>query len=254
MEVHHHAHSESGTDSHRSKRKWTHYFWEFFMLFLAVFLGMLAEYRLEHIIEHQREKKYIRSLIRDLEMDISSLQNSYDRRLVQMNYFDSLHDLLIRHDKDRTNDMYFYARHINRHTNFQYHDRTIQQLKNSGNLRLIRNQRAADSLTVYDNEKMKSSMIQLDGEIENRRQITFNLSGKIFDSYTWRNMTDNTGRIIRPTSGTTLMTDDRATLNEFSFRLVTLRGTLFFTNASIESTIKSAKNLIALLKEEYRIK
>ena len=224
------------------------------MLFLAVFLGMLAEYRLEHIIEHQREKKYIRSLIRDLEMDITSLQNSYDNRRVQMGYFDSLHYLLIRQDKDRTNDIYFYARHINRHTNFQYHDRTIQQLKNSGNLRLIRNQRAADSLTVYDNERMKASLIQLEGEIENRRQITFSLSGKIFDSDTWKNMTDQTGKIIRPMTSTPLLTDDRAILNEFSFRLVTLRGTLFFTNTSIESTIRSAKNLIALLKEEYRIK
>ena len=250
MEVHHHSHTEHGTH----KRKWTHYFWEFFMLFLAVFLGMLAEYRLEHIIEHQREKKYIRSLIRDLEMDITSLQNSYDNRRVQMGYFDSLHYLLIRQDKDRTNDIYFYARHINRHTNFQYHDRTIQQLKNSGNLRLIRNQRAADSLTVYDNERMKASLIQLEGEIENRRQITFNLSGKIFDSDTWKNMTDQTGKIIRPMTSIPLLTDDRAILNEFSFRLVTLRGTLFFTNTSIESTIRSAKNLIALLKEEYRIK
>ena len=250
MEVHHHPHSEHSSHT----RKWTHYFWEFFMLFLAVFLGMLAEYRLEHIIEHQREKKYIRSLIRDLEMDITSLQNSYDSRLVQIGYLDSLHNLLIRHETDRTNDMYFYARHINRHTNFQYHDRTIQQLKNSGNLRLIRNQRAADSLTIYDNERMKNSLIQLDSEIENRRHITFNLSGKIFDSYTWKNVTDNTGKIIRPISSNALLTNDTAILNEFSFRLVTLRGTLFFTNASIESTITSAKNLIELLKEEYRIK
>ena len=250
MEVHHHSHADHGTN----KRKWSHYFWEFFMLFLAVFLGMLAEYRLEHIIEHQREKKYIRSLIRDLEMDITSLQNSYDSRLVQMGYLDSLHNLLVLHDKDRTSDMYFYARHINRHTNFQYHDRTIQQLKNSGNLRLIRNQRAADSLTIYDNERMKTSLIQLDGEIENRRQITFNLSGKIFDAHTCKNMTDNTGKIIRPTTSTTLLTDDKAILNEFSFRLVTLRGALFFTNVSIERTITSAKNLIELLKEEYRIK
>ncbi len=101
---------------------------------------------------------------------------------------------------------------------------------------------------------MKTSLIQLEGENENRRQITFNLSGKIFDSYTWKNMTDNTGRIIRPVTSTSLLTDDRVILNEFSFRLVTLKGTLFFTNASIESTINSAKNLITLLKEEYRIK
>ncbi|HEX5653738.1 MAG TPA: hypothetical protein VFX58_11730, partial [Chitinophagaceae bacterium] len=124
MEVHHH--------SHTSRKSWTHYFWEFFMLFLAVFCGMFAEYKLEHIIEHQREKKYIRSLITDIELDIASLKSSYENRKAQINYYDSLIGLLKYGFENRMNDFYFYARHITRYTGFQYHDRTIQQLKNSG--------------------------------------------------------------------------------------------------------------------------
>jgi hypothetical protein len=208
MEVHHHAHT--------SRKKWSHYFWEFFMLFLAVFFGMLAEYELEHIIEHQREKKYIRSLIADLEMDIASLQTSYDNRVIQMGYLDSLHELIKGDYQSRMGDIYFYTRHINRHTNFQYHDRTIQQLKNSGNLRLIRKQDAADSITVYDNERMKASLVQLEGEIESRRHISFNLIGKIFDSDAWKQMTDSAGTIIRSASNPVLVTNDKALLNEFA--------------------------------------
>jgi hypothetical protein len=223
------------------------------MLFLAVFFGMLGEYELEHIIEHQREKKYIRSLITDLEMDIASLQTSYDNRVIQMGYLDSLHDLINADYQSRISDIYFYARHINRHINFQYHDRTIQQLKNSGNLRLIRKQDAADSITVYDNERMKTSLVQLDGEIESRRHISFNLIGKIFDSYAWKQMTDSAGTIIRLTSNPVLMTNDKALLNEFAYRVITLRGTMFFTNRSIRTTISSARNLIELLKKEYGI-
>jgi len=223
------------------------------MLFLAVFFGILAEYRLEHIIEHQREKKYIHSLIRDLEMDISSLQTSYDNRAIQIGYLDSLHALLRGDTKGRMNDIYFYARHINRHVNFQYHDRTIQQLKNSGNLRLIRNQDAADSITVYDNERMKASFIQLDGEIESRRQISFNLLGKIFDSYIWKEMTDSSGNIRRPITNPSFLTNDTALLNEFAFRVLTLRGTMFFTNKSIQNTVSSATKLIDILKEKYSI-
>lgn len=245
MEVHQHTHTD--------RKKWTHYFWEFFMLFLAVFFGMLAEYRLEHIIEHQREKKYIRSMIKDLEMDIVSMQNSYESRVVQMAYMDSLHYLL-KQDNKRMKDVYFYARHINRHTNFQYHDRTIQQLKNSGNLRLIRNQDAADSITVYDNERMKTSLIQLEGEIESRRHVSFNLIGKIFDSYVWKEMADSAGTIIRPVTDPKFLTDNPALLNEFAYRAITLRGTMFFTNRSIQTTIGSAKKLIELLKKEYGIK
>jgi len=120
-------------------------------------------------------------------------------------------------------------------------------------MRLIRKQYAADSITVYDNERMKTSLVQLEGEIESRRHISFNLIGKIFDSYAWKQMTDSAGNIIRTVSKPVFMTNDKALLNEFAYRVVTLRGTMFFTNRSIRATISSARNLIELLKKEYGI-
>ncbi len=60
MEVHHHSHTP---DSHRERKKWTHYFWEFLMLFLAVFCGFLAENQREHMVEHKREKQYMQSML-----------------------------------------------------------------------------------------------------------------------------------------------------------------------------------------------
>jgi len=35
MDVHHHSHTPD-LDSHRGRKKWTHYFWEFLMSFPAV--------------------------------------------------------------------------------------------------------------------------------------------------------------------------------------------------------------------------
>jgi hypothetical protein len=52
MEVHHHSHT-SDPDSHRGRKKLTHYFFEFLMLFLAVFAGFLAENWREHIVERK---------------------------------------------------------------------------------------------------------------------------------------------------------------------------------------------------------
>ena len=223
------------------------------MLFLAVFCGMLAEYKLEHYIEHQREKKYISSLVRDIEMDIASLQSSYDARRIQVGYLDSLKYLLQNGYEQKLNDFYYYARHITRHTGFRYHDRTIQQLKNSGNMRLIRNPDAADSITVYDNERMKTSLINLEGEGEARRHIAFNYAGRIFDAFTWDSMTDSTGRIIRPVNSAALITKDKSLLNDFTFRVVTLKNVFLFTNRVILTTIQSAKRLIEILKEEYNL-
>jgi hypothetical protein len=147
MEVHAHTHT--------ARKKWTHYLWEFLMLFLAVFCGFFAENQREHMIEHKREKAYIISLIKDVELDTASLHLTYDVREKYITYFDSLVFLLRQNDKSKLNDIYFYARFLGRINEFKYHDRTIQQLKSSGSLRLIRNKKAADSITIYDNEAVK---------------------------------------------------------------------------------------------------
>ena len=256
MEVHHHAHTASDPDNHRGRKKWTHYLWEFLMLFLAVFCGFLAENQREHMVENQREKKYIISLIKDVELDIASLKSSSELRKVQLNYFDSLTILLTKGGNNQMNDVYFYARHTSRSTLFRYHDRTIQQLKNSGNLRLIKNANAADSITVYDNEAIKTVLVQQDAEEEFRQKISWELIGKIFNPVAWEKMT-NSGSIItitRPVDNPSFKTTDQGLINDFHFKIVQLKATLLFTNRYIQRAITSAQNLIKLLKKEYHLK
>ena len=246
MEVHAHTHT--------ARKKWTHYLWEFLMLFLAVFCGFLAENFREHQVEHQREKKYIVSLIKDVELDIASLENSYELRKVQLSYFDSLTTLLKLEYKTQMNNFYFYARHIPRSTLFRYHDRTIQQLKNSGNLRLIRNTDAADSITVYDNEAVKTVLVQQESEEELRENIAWEVIGKILDPVVWDEMNDINGKISRPDNNPSLITKDPVLINEFHFKVVQLKATLLFTNRYIKKAITSAQNLIKLLTKEYHLK
>ena len=247
MEVHHHTHPG------HHKKTWKDYFWEFLMLFLAVFCGFLAEYQLEHTIEHQRENKYIVSLIKDIELDIASLENSYNLRKVQLSYFDSLSTLLKQDYKNQMNDFYFYARHISRSTLFRYHDRTILQLKNSGNLRLIRNTDAADSITIYDNEAIKTVLVQQETEEDFRQNIAWTFNGKILDAIVWDEMNDSNGKISRPINNPSLITRDPILINEFHFKVVQLKATLLFTNRYVKKAITSAKNLLVVLKKEYHL-
>src|SRR5262245_17717802 len=72
MEVHHHAHLASG-ETHTTRKKWTHHFWEFLMLFLAVFCGFLAEYQLEHKMERDRVKEYALQMVEGLKKDTAQL-------------------------------------------------------------------------------------------------------------------------------------------------------------------------------------
>ena len=248
MEVHAHTHS--------ARKKWTHYFWEFLMLFLAVFCGFMAENFREHQIEHKREKQYIVSLIKDVELDTASLRLTYNVRKTYINYFDSLVFLLRQNNNSKLNDIYFYARFLGRINEFKYHDRTIEQLKSSGSLRLIRNKKAADSITIYDNEAVKLVLNQQDIERNLRNDILYNTLGKILNGYVWNDMADTTNKatISRITSNPSLMTSDEKLINEVVIKVVYLKTAYRLTNGNIEDAIKAAENLIVFLKEEYHLK
>ncbi len=144
MEVHHH--------SHTARKKWTHYFWEFLMLFLAVFCGFLAEYQLEHKIERDREKQFMQTMAEDLKSDTARLNGLIKLRKSRIRKLDTLFHI-IASDEYITNGRKVYELY-----EFPYwdilrffpSDRTMQQLKNGGNLRLIRKRNVSDALIKYD--------------------------------------------------------------------------------------------------------
>ena len=143
MEVHAHTHTP--------RKKWNHYFWEFLMLFLAVFCGFLAEYQLEHVIENQRERKYAASLLQDLIKDTIDLNRDIPQWQLRADKADSLRKEIIKPATERDDrPIYRWAADLNFNNTFLYHDRTIGQLKYSGNFRLIRKKAVADSLVEYD--------------------------------------------------------------------------------------------------------
>src|SRR6185503_12148234 len=143
MEVHAHTHTP--------RKKWTHYFWEFLMLFLAVFCGFLAENQREHMIEHKREKQFIVTMLEDLKSDTFQLTQNIMYRKTREIMCDSLIVYLSDY-KNKGNGIYYYARNLSRPQYFSPNDRTLQQLKNSGSLRLIRNLPASDSIMAYDQQ------------------------------------------------------------------------------------------------------
>jgi hypothetical protein len=144
MEVHHH--------SHTSRKKWTHYFWEFLMLFLAVFCGFFAEYQLEHKIEKDRELQFMHTMAEDLKSDTAQLNSLITRRKKRIKELDTLFNL-IENDAYLSMGRKIYELYELPHWDilrFFPSDRTMQQLKNGGNLRLIRKKNISNSLIGYD--------------------------------------------------------------------------------------------------------
>jgi len=164
MEVHHHSHS--------SRKKWTHYFWEFLMLFLAVFCGFLAEYQLEHKIERDRGKQYIRSFYEDLVTDsshFSKLITTFETKVTVLQNISSCYDSV----KSGQTNIICLGNIFRNSLDFPdmvYTDRTLQQLKNAGGLRLL-NAVDADKILLYDNLLRKYKLAETSGYQQMQTEI-----------------------------------------------------------------------------------
>jgi hypothetical protein len=167
MEVHAHTHT--------ARKKWTHYLWEFLMLFLAVFCGFLAEYQLEHKVEQEKGKQYIKSFYEDLATDSShfnSLISTFQTKLSVLQNLSSCYDSLLsdrppKHLTTIIRNTFDFPDMVNT-------DRTLQQLKNAGGLRLLK-AADADSILLYDNLLRKYKAAETSGfqEVQSEVRNTF---------------------------------------------------------------------------------
>ena len=146
MEVHAHTHTP--------RKKSIHYFWEFLMLFLAVFCGFLAEYQLEHKIEKERAKEYAKALYNDIVGDTAYLRNIIEETKKDLSYQDTLanllHQMSIEGKKVPGAALYYYAARSRTGTLFSVKTSTLNQLKNSGSLRLLRKPELIRLFANYD--------------------------------------------------------------------------------------------------------
>ena len=243
MEVHAH--------SHTARKKWTHYFWEFLMLFLAVFCGFLAEYQLEHKIERDREKKFIQTFIEDLKTDTAAIRQNIFFRQNKMKLMDSFMLLLNSQQiKGHENELYYFGRTFVRGLRFQSNDRTITQLKNSGSLRLIRNEKAADSMISYQKLVDYIYYNQEDDRIE--RRAADPLLSHIFNPFVFEKMLTMEG-INRPTDNPTLRSYDKNLHFDLAYYVHQLRGSNFQIELRLKLLNEKAINMIAFLQNEYHL-
>ena len=250
MEVHAHTHTP--------RKKWTHYFWEFFMLFLAVTLGFFVENQREHYIEGQREKKYIQNLVHDLARDTVNYNLSISLRLQRERQAHQLITMLYSPDRDRfLADLYYFARQMPRmNTIFYSTDATMNQLKNSGALRLIKKTEVADSIVAY-NAAMEAYAENRKTEIETR--IAYREAvGNVFDASVLLAMIDSAGEdmdktVIQPAFIKPLITESPQTINHLCTLVHFLYSQSIIGRKALHRYKEQASRLITLLKKEYHI-
>jgi len=144
MEVHHHPEVE--------KKGFKEYLLEGLMIFLAVFMGFVAENIRERISDHEHERQYMESLVKDLAADTTNLKIGFPMKDQRLKAIDSVFLFFETHPgvKVITSDAYRQMRRATWDRLYIRNTGTINQLRNSGGLRLIRKQNVRDSLASYD--------------------------------------------------------------------------------------------------------
>lgn len=249
MEVHHHAHDPSAP---HHKKNWKSYFWEFLMLFLAVFCGFLAEYQLEHVIENSKEKQFIKSYIEDLKMDTAAISSNLDYQTTRKQQLDSMMKFLETQTlKGNESDFYLLGRLLIRTKRFQTTDRTITQLKNSGALRLIRNEHSADSIISYQ-QLVETILRNIADEGEERREVD-PLMTRIFNPYVFDKMLDDNNIIHKPIGNPPLRSYDASLHQDLAYRIHQLKGSNRILFTRLKLLHKKAVNTIVFLEKEYHL-
>ncbi len=241
METHaHHLHHAPG------KRFW-HYFYEFLMLFLAVFCGFLAENQREHMIEHQKEKEYIKSFAEDLKQDTGQLKKIIDILDETLIFKDSLLTELARPEIFNSSSRAYYFVFMSWYfPDFIYTDRTIQQLKNSGSMRLIRNKSVSDSIMDYDSKVRTLFIAQ---QQMNSLSLTFRLEGNKLFQKRLLNLA-NRGFQNPPIP---LLTTNKVDLEEFYNNMMEQKSSFIRLKMLDTDLLMRGARLIEFIKKQYRL-
>jgi len=220
MEVHHHP------DLHHKKKHWKEYFLEFLMIFLAVTLGFFAESLRERLADNVKEKEYIKSLISDLSHDIKVNDSRMPILETSLAQLDSLVRMLKDpHVREFGGDIYYFGRQAAKIAiPFPINDRTIQQMKNSGGFRLIRNDIASSAINNY------YSLLSL---IEGFRTLDINLQNEyrriaidVFDPMVLETyIALDSPSLPRPAGNPALLTYDSKQLIPLAGMVAYIRGT-----------------------------
>ncbi len=239
MEVHNHAH-------HGGAKNWKSYIWEFLMLFLAVFCGFLAEWQLEHKIENDREKEYIRSMVEDINADIEQIDRLTKDLDIRISRTDSLLvELSSTYIYKNSSNAYQLWLKAQGFQDFIQNDRTIQQLKNSGGLRIIRKKLVSDKIMEYDQAVRMLSVSQEMGNTYAANSL--NLFTQTFDFIKLDKNSYTSQPIPLTAKGKELLNEVYGNRRFWKTALVRLQNRM-------KGLREKGQEAVGVIKKEYRIK
>jgi hypothetical protein len=127
----------------------------------------------------------------------------------------------------------------------------MQQLKNAGNLRLIRNAEVSDSIVAYD--VVTRAYVWLNNDEEEIMDTYRNIAEGMFDGRVLNAMRDDDNNLFMPGYDPPLRKKDDAVFR-LTYRLHMLTVFNKTLRRDARTLLRKARNLLLLLKKEYHLK
>jgi len=213
------------------------------MLFLAVFCGFFAEYQLEHKIEKDREKQFMQSLMGDIKKDAEQSDSLYRQNKFFQRLSDSLLIMLTGKEINvNSYPAYKFWNSMIGFNDFIPNDGTIQQLKNSGALRLVRKQEVVNRLMDYNKV---TELIKIHQSVMNGYLLQQFKKTELFDAARFANENDR--------ANVPLISNDRKLLSWGYEYIRGWKGMLGVLNTYIKNAKAKGEDLMESINKEYHL-
>jgi hypothetical protein len=259
MEVHHHPDVE--------KKGLKEYLLEGLMIFIAVTMGFFAESLQEHLGEHAKEHEYVVNIKKDFIADTVHLNIWLPSMYKRIGDLDTLIALL----KTKGNiakgaDMYYYARLATRAGEFESDDNTVQELKSSGNFRLIRDEELKGRIMNFERSiNNYKSLYSIEAQ---EREMISALVGDLFDATIFDKMsgeqtkanfsekdfaTGSKFSIKKPNGNPQLISNNKEEINKLIYYLHQRKSSIFGEARILTDQKLKAKQLIDGIDKFYEL-
>jgi len=249
MEVHHHP------DLHHKKKNFKEYFLEFLMIFLAVTLGFFAESYREHSVNKSHEKEYANSFYKDLQDDQKNLPELINN--IQEEQLQPARSLPVLFAKTNISDpadsIYFYLRRFIRQQGIRAYitDRTYEQIKNAGEMRLITNKQIANSLIDYYKDIVLIDYLQ-QTLLGYKAKLLENLP-LIFRSADYALAIDSLDHAIIPHVHVYLLNTDPVVVNRIVIEINDIGALSHTIKREIEKVLRENNEIKKLIANNYNV-
>ena len=247
MEVHHHPHVE--------KKNFKEYLLEGLMIFVAVSMGFIAENIREHLVNKEHEASYITSFYIDLGADQKDLQiliASISRQQIEPG---KVLPLVLQHasDSKAADSVYILLRKIIRQQGIRAYvtDRTFEQIKNAGEMRLITNKAIADSLVDYYKEVVLIDYFQ-QTLLGYKAKLLDNLP-LILNSNDYAVAADSTNSANIPVMHLHLQSTDAVAINRILLQNVEIRTLSITIKELIVKLLAKNRSIQQMISQKYNI-